>query len=240
MIKIEQQYLIMDYTKELKEALGILRKFVNKKRLSIYKNCIYFRRECNGDILLYSTDNRALCIYRIKNEGYTFLEKTLRLEWNTRQINEDENTIKFLIIDTDIVNIDRFIKNVDNPYGVIITDTIGFLDFCAIHLKGRSKSDKENYVIRFFQKRNKLVFESGLKDKYANYSFDSPDMKNMTMSDKTSQDFIKGRNILIRAKELKTVLSCLRCEIFLFDFNSYASAIRIKDEDFCYWIATRN
>lgn len=240
MIKIEQHYLIMDYTKELKEALGILRKFVNKKRLSIYKECIYFRRECNGDILLYAMNNRALCIYRLKNEVYTFLEKTFRLEWNTRQINEDENTIQFLIIDTDVANIDRFVKNVNNPYGVIIKDTYYFLDFCAIHLKGQSKSIQNDSVIRFFQKRNKIVFESGLKDKYANYSFDSPDMKNMTMSDQPTQNFIKDRNILIRAKELKTVLSCLRCEDFLFDFNAYASAVRIKDEDFSYWIATRN
>ena len=240
MIKIEQQYLIMDYTKELKEALGILRKFVNKKRLSIYKNCIYFRRECNGDILLYATDSRALCIYRIKNEGYTFLEKTLRLEWSNRQINKDENTIKFLIIDTDVVNIKPFIKDVENPYGVIIKDTYDFLDFCVIHLKGRSKSNKENYVIRFFQKRNKLVFESGLKDKFANYYIDSPDVKNMAVCDKPTHEFIKNTSIFIRAKELKTVLSCLRCKDFLFDFNSYASAIRIKDEDFCYWIATQN
>lgn len=240
MIKIEQQYLIMDYTKELKEALGKLRKFVNKKRLSTYKNCIYFKRECNGDILLYATDNRALCIYRIKNEGYTFLEKTLRLEWSTRQINEDENTIKFLIIDTDVVHIDPFVKNVDNPYGVIITDTYDFLDFCAIHLKGESKSVQDNSVIRFFQKRNKIVFECGLKDNCGNYCLDSPAVYDMAECDQPSQDFIKDRNILIRTKELKTVLSCLICEDFLFDFNSYASAVRIKDEDFCYWIATRN
>ena len=240
MIRIEQQYLIMDYTKELKAALGILRKFINKKRLSIDKNCIYFKRECNGDILLYATDNRALCIYRLKNEVYTFLEKTLRLEWSTRQINEDENTIKFLVIDTDVANIDRFVKNVDNPYGVIIKDTYYFLDFCAIHLKGRSKSNIENYVIRFFQKRNKLVFESGLKDKFANYYIDSPDVKNMAVCDKPTHEFINNTSIIIRAKELKTVLSCLRREDFLFDFNSYASAIRITDEDFCYWIATRN
>ena len=240
MIKIEQKYLIMDYTKELKEALGILRKFVNKKKSSIYKNCIYFRRECNGDILLYATDSRALCIYRIKNEGYTFLEKTLRLEWNNRQINKDENTIKFLIIDTDVVNIKPFVKDVENPYGVIIKDTYDFLDFCAIHLKGQSKSIQDNSVIRFFQKRNKIVFECGLKDNCGNYCFDSPAMYKMTMCDKPSQDCIKDRNILIRTKELKTVLSCLRRKAFFFDFSYYASVIRITDDDFCYWIATWN
>lgn len=240
MIIIEQQYLIMDYTDELKTALGILRKFVNRKRLSIYKNCIYLKRECNGDILLYSTDNRALCSYRIKNEGYTFLEKTLKLEWNTRQINEDKNTIQFLIINTDVVHIDPFVKNVDNPYGVIITDTKGFLDFCAMHLKGRSKSLQDNSVVRFFQKKNKLVFECGIKDKYANYYLDSPDIKNMAICDKLTHEFIKNTSIIIRTKGLKTVLSCLRREDFLFDFDSYASAIRIKDEDFCYWIATWN
>lgn len=37
MIRIKQQYLIMDYTKELKEALGKLRKFVNKKGYQLIK-----------------------------------------------------------------------------------------------------------------------------------------------------------------------------------------------------------
>ena len=219
MIRIKQEYLIMDYTDELNTALDTLKKFVVKSKcLPLYKNRIFFRQEDNGDAYLFATDAKAMYIYKLNSEVCNVEEKVLPLEWESRQIDKDKKIIRFTIIE--------------------LQDRKAFINFCETALKKYSDRTKKEYVvIQFCREGEAFCIKSGINDTVFGYHFDTCAPDNMALCNKDIFDLLLKHPITLNAKRLKTILSCLKTKTLIFDFYENISAIKFSDGRNYYWLA---
>lgn len=144
MIEIEQEYLIMDYTDELKTAVNTLKKFVIKSKCSpLYKNRIFFRQEDNGDALLYATDAKAMYIYKLDSEVCNAKKRVLPLEWKSWQIDKDKKIIQFTIDEWGDIPVKEFIEANNSPFSIELQDRNAFISFCKTAVeKYRSRIER--------------------------------------------------------------------------------------------------
>lgn len=239
MIKIEQQYMIMDYTDELKTAVNTLKKFVVKSKCSpLYKNRIFFRQEDNGDTLLYATDAKAMYIYKLNSEVCNVKERMLPLEWKSWQIDKDKKIIQFTIDDWAAPPVKRFIKANNSPFSIELQDRKAFISFCETALKKYSDRIKKEYVvIQFCREGEAFCVKSGINDTVFGYHFDNCAADNIALCNKDIFDLLLKRPITLNAKRLKTILSCLKTKTLIFDFYENPSAIKFSDGRNYYWLA---
>lgn len=239
MIKIEQEYLIMDYTVKLNTALETLKKFVVKSKCSpLYKNRIFFRQEDNGDAYLFATDAKAMYIYKLNSEVYNAKEKMLPLEWKSWQIDKDKKIIQFTIDDWAAPPVKRFIKANNSPFSIEIQDRKAFISFCETALKKYSDRIKKEYVvIQFCREGEAFCVKSGINDTVFGYHFDNCAADNIALCNKDIVDLLIKRPITLNAKRLKTILSCLKTKTLIFDFYKDLSAIKFSDGRNYYWLA---
>lgn len=238
MIYIENDYVVMDYTDEIKDALGKLKKFMEKTKNHVkLQGRLFLSRNHSGDFVLFATDGAALGMYRLKTDVYIAEGKQLSLTWSTREIDERAKTIRFHFDEYYCPDIKKLLRYWEGVFEIHINDRLAFLHFCKeVAAKKKAHSIR---VIRFYKADGQLLCKGGEYGIDYEHRFDSfaPDIL-ISCDDKTL-DFFSNRSLTLNAKYLKTIVSCLCEESFKFGFNSISSFVSFEEENYRYLVMPR-
>ena len=238
MIYIEHNYVVMDYTDEIKEALGKLKKFMEKTGNHIkLQDRLFLSCDHNGDFVLFATDGAALGMYRLKTNVCIASDKEFSLVWSTREIDENTKTIRFHISGSYCPNIKALLRGWKSPFEVCIKKKTSFLHFCKeVAAKKKAHSIR---VVRFYKADGRLLCKGGQYGIDCKHIFDSYASDDLISCNSETLDFFSLYYLTFNAKYLKKITSCLTGESFEFSFNSISSFVSFSEGNYRYLVMPR-
>ena len=235
MIYIEHNYVVMDYTDEIKEAFGRLKKFMEKtKRHVKMQDRLFLSRDHNGDFVLFATDGAALGMYRLKTDVCIASEKELSLVWSTREIDENTKTIRFHFDECYCPNIKALLRDWESSFEVCIKKRTSFLHFCKeVAAKKTAHSIR---VIRFYKADDRLLCKGGQYGIDCKHIFDSYASDDLISCNGKTLNFFRRYHLTFNAQYLKKITSCLTGKSFKVSFNSISSFVSFSEGNYRYLV----
>ena len=235
MIYIEHNYVVMDYTDEIREALGKLKKFMEKTRRHVeLQDCLFLSCDHNGDFVLFATDGAALGMYRLKTDVCIPSGKELSLVWSTRKMDTDKIALRFHIDKRHCPNIKALLRGWESPFDVCVNKRGSFLHFCE--QVATQKKTPIARVIRFYEADGRLLCKGGEYGIDCEYVFDSCTPANLVSCNGKTLDFFSRYSLTLNAQYLKKITSCLTGKSFKFSFSSVGSFASFSEGNYRYLV----
>lgn len=238
MIYIEHNYVVMDYTDEIREALGKLKKFMEKTGKHVeLQDCLFLRCDHNGDFVLFATDGAALGMYRLKTDVCIPSGKELSLIWSTRKMDTNKITLRFHFDEEYCPGIKKLLNGWEGPFAICIKKRGSFLHFCE-QVAAKKKTPIAR-VIRFYEADGRLLCKGGEYGIDCEYVFDSYASDDLISCNSETLDFFSRYPLTFSAQYLKKITSCLTGKSFKFSFNSISSFASFSEGNYRYLVMPR-
>lgn len=233
MIYIENDYVVMDYTDEIKEALGKLRKFMEKTKNHVkLQGRLFLSCDHNGGFVLFATNGAVLGMYRLETDVCIAEGKKLSLAWSTREIDENTKTIRFHFDECYCPDIKKLLSGWQASFEVYVNDRDSLLHFCKeIVAKKKTRNIR---VVQFYKTDNHILCRGGEYGIDCEYSFDSLALDGLASGNSKTLNFFYHYSLIFNAQYFKTIVSCLKGTSFKFSFNSISSFVSFSEGNYRY------
>jgi|GEM_PF-6078575 hypothetical protein len=232
MMGIKDDRLIIDYTPDIKKALGVLKKFTDGKRRKDFQNRFFLTEDSNGSYVFAATDGAVMAVYRLSTTAYV-PENTsnLFLDLSGKEFGEEKKTISFPIrrecpIDMKKV-IARFEKYERNE-SITLHDISDFLHFC----KEPAFASKRLYFSAHGACLSAKLkcYRRGLVERVIPYNKDTISSDGMYFTARSENSLAFNAIYIIK------ILSCIQSEQAVFTFSDATHAVCCTDGCCTYFL----
>ena len=232
MMGIKDNRLIVDYTPDIKKALGILKKFTDGKRRKEFQNRFFLAEDSDGSYVFAATDGAVMAVYRLNTTVYV-PENTsnLFLDLSGKEFDEEKKTISFPIRRECPIDMKKAIARFEKwerTGSIILHDVSDFLHFC----KEPDFASKRLYFnLHGTRLSAKLkCYQRGLVERVVPYNKDTISINGMYFSARNENSLAFNAVYIIK------ILSCIQSEQAVFTFSDATHAVCCKDGRCTYFL----
>ena len=232
MMGIKDNGLIIDYTPDIKKALGILKKFTDGKRRKDLQNRFFLAEDSDVFYVLAATDGAVMAVYRLNTAVYV-PENTsnLFLDLSGKEFDKEKRTVSFPILRECPIDMKKVIarfEKYERNESITLHDISDFLHFC----KEPAFASKRLYFSAHGARLSAKLkcYRRGLVERVIPYNKDTISSDGMFFIARSENSLAFNAMYIIK------ILSCIQSEQAVFTFSDATHAVCCKDGCCTYFL----